>query len=350
MKAIRYHGPGDVRVEEIPLPGCGEGEIRVKVDACAVCGTDLKAWKVGNPRIDAPQVMGHEFTGCVGTVGPKVTGFAPGDRIVMATSVSCGDCPYCYRGWPNLCLNLAPMGFAYPGGMAEYVTIPARAVARGHVVKVPVPIMPEHAALAEPISCTVNAARNCGIERGDVVLVMGAGPMGIMNACTARRFGADRVIMTEVNSARLAQAREFGFDRLVDPAAEDLARIIDDETDGLGVDVAIVAAPAALPQEQAIALVRKRGTVCLFASLPVENRLLAMDSRAVHYGERRIVGTSDSTPADVTQAVQWLVEGMLPADRLVSHVLELDAIAKAFDLMQSGEALRVVLKPQTTGK
>jgi len=345
MKAIRYHGPGDVRVEETPVPDCSADEIRVRVDACAVCGTDLKAWKVGNPRINAPQVMGHEFTGLVETVGADVSGFAMGDRIVMATSISCGGCTYCRKGWPNLCLDLAPMGFAYPGGMAEYVTIPARALAHGHVVEVPGRVKPEHAALAEPVSCTVNAARNCGIERGDTVLVMGAGPMGIMNACTARRFGADRIIMTEVNPTRLAQARDFGFEVLVDPTQENLQRIVNDQTSGLGVDVAIVAAPAASPQEQAVMLVRKRGTVCLFASLPVEKRNISLDSRAIHYGELRVVGTSDSTPTDVKQAVQYLAEGTLPAERLVSHVLKLDAIAQAFELMQSGEALRVVLKP-----
>jgi L-iditol 2-dehydrogenase len=237
------------------------------------------------------------------------------------------------------------MGFASPGGMAEYVAIPARALKRGHVLKVPAHVTPEHAALAEPISCTVNAARNCGIESGDTVLVMGAGPMGIMNACTAQRFGAGRIIMTEVNPVRLAQARDFGFDLLVDPTQEDLEQIVRDETGGLGADVAIVTAPAAAPQEQAVTLVRKRGTVCLFASLPVEQRQISLDSRAIHYGELRVVGTSDSTPDDVTQAVQYLAEGTLSADRLVSHVLALDAVTEAFDLMQSGEALRVVLKP-----
>ena len=155
--------------------------------------------------------------------------------------------------------------------------------------------------------------------------------------------------MTEVNPVRLAQARDFGFDVLVDPTKEDLEQIVRDATDGLGVDVAIVAAPAAAPQEQAVTLVRKRGTICLFASLPVEKRQISLDSRAIHYGELRVVGTSDSTPDDVTQAVQYLAEGTLPADRLVSHVLTLDAVTEAFELMQSGEALRVVLKPQVVG-
>lgn len=345
MRAIRFHGPGDIRVEEIPVPECGSGSLRVKVDACAVCGTDLKAWNVGNPRIQAPQVMGHEFTGVVETVGTEVDGFVLGDRVVMATSVSCGKCAYCQKGWPNLCLDLAPMGFSYPGGMADYVTIPVRALAGGHVIKVPGEIEANHAALAEPVSCAVNACRNAGIEPGDTVLVMGAGPMGVINACVAKRFGAARIIMTEVNPLRLEQARAFGFDRLVNPDSEDLGDVIRRETECLGVDVAIVAAPAAQPQEQAVSLVRKRGTVCLFASLPVDRRNITLDSRAIHYGELRVVGTSDSTPADVKQAVEFLGEASFPAARLVSHVMKLEEITQTFELMQSGEALRVVLKP-----
>lgn len=345
MRALVYHAPGDIRLETIPVPSCGEGELRIRIDACAVCGTDFKTYLHGNPRIKAPMVMGHEFTGLVETLGRGAAGFRVGDRVVMATSVACGECYYCRQGWRNLCANLAPMGFSYPGGMAEFTTIPARAVANGHVVRVPPGVKAEHAALAEPLSCTVNAAENCGIARGHTVVVVGAGPMGIMNACMAREFGAAQVILAEINPRRLAMAEPFGFDRLVDPATEDLVAVVKDATDGLGADVAIVAAPAARPQEEAPLLVRKRGTVCLFASLPKGESVLALDSRPVHYGELRIVGTSDSTPAQVAKAVELIAGGSVPVDRLATHVLGLDDLRKAYDLMQSGESLRVVLKP-----
>jgi len=345
MKAVVYHAPADIRVETVAVPSCGRDELRVKIDACAVCGTDLKTYVHGNPRIKAPMVMGHEFTGLVETVGAAVEGFSVGDRIVMATSVSCGECTYCKRGWPNLCADLAPMGFSYPGGMAEYTTIPARAIAGGHVVKVPPGVAAEHAALAEPLSCTVNACENCSVGQGDTVVVIGAGPMGIMNACMAREFGATKVIVAEINPARLAMCEPFGFDLLVNPANQDLAEAVMNETGGLGADVAIVAAPAAPPQQQAPLLVRKRGTVCLFASLPKGESTISVDSRPIHYGELTVVGTSDSTPAQVAKAVELLSGGAIPADRIVTHVLGLDDLFKAYELMQSGEALRVVLKP-----
>ncbi|GAK50445.1 alcohol dehydrogenase superfamily, zinc-containing [Candidatus Moduliflexus flocculans] len=345
MKAVVYYAPKDMRVEMVPIPACGADEIRVKVDACAVCGTDLKSYLVGNPRIKAPLASGHEFTGIVETVGAQVKGFTIGERIVMATSVSCGKCYYCKQGWPNLCADVAPMGFSYPGGMAEYVTIPARALQHGHVIKVPAQVKAEHAALAEPVSCTVNAMENCQLQPGATVVVVGAGPMGILNACVARGMGASKVILAEVNEARLKQAEAFGFDRLVNPSKEDLTQIVLAETGGVGADVAIVAAPAAPPQEQALSMVRKRGTVCLFASLPVGKNMLSIDSRKIHYGELRVVGTSDSTPKQVEKAVALIANNEIPAAQIATHRLPLDGILQSFELMQSGEALRVVLIP-----
>ncbi len=327
------------------MPGCNADELRVKVDACAVCGSDWKAYKAGNPRMKPPITIGHEFTGLVETVGANVAGFAVGDRVVMATSISCGECLFCRRGWRNLCTDLRPMGFHYPGGMAEFVTIPARGVQQGHVVKVPPAVPPTHAALSEPVSCCVNAVENCAVTDGDVVAVLGAGPMGILNACVAREYGAAKIILSEVNPVRLTQAKAFGFDRLVDPAAEDLADVVRQATGGYGADVVMVAAPAAQPQEQAVTLARKRGTVCLFASLPAGNSMLQVDSRPIHYGELRVIGSSDSTAAHVRRAVELIAGGSLPIDRIASHVLRLDDIHRAFALMESGEALRVVLAP-----
>ena len=153
IKAVVYHGPLDVRCESVVMPACGADEIRVKVDACAVCGSDWKAYKSGNPRMKPPITIGHEFTGLIETVGADVRGFAIGERVVLATSLSCGECLYCRRGWRNLCTDLRPIGFYYNGGMAEFVTLPARAWQQGHVVKVPAGVEPVLAALAEPVSC-----------------------------------------------------------------------------------------------------------------------------------------------------------------------------------------------------
>ncbi|MCF7732366.1 MAG: alcohol dehydrogenase catalytic domain-containing protein [Akkermansiaceae bacterium] len=344
IKAVVYHAPGDIRVEDVPMPVCGADELLVKVDACAVCGTDLKSMVSGNPRIKAPRTMGHEFTGLIEAVGAEVDGFATGERVVMATSVSCGECFYCRRGYRNLCEKLAPMGFSYEGGMAEYLVIPGLAIRNGHVIKVPAGVKPEHAALAEPLSCAVNACGNCNIREGDTVVVIGAGPMGILNACAAREFGAGRIIMAEINPDRLAKCAPFA-DLLVNSGEQDLKRIVLAETGGVGADVVIVAAPAAPPQEEALAIVRKQGTVCLFASLPVGKCELRIDSRLLHYGEIKLVGSSDSTPEHVRRAVEMIAGGALRMDLLATHKLPLDGIHQSFELMKSGESMRVVLIP-----
>ena len=346
MKAVVYYAPGDVRIEDVPVPECGAEEVLVRVDACAVCGTDWKSFQHGNPRIKAPLTMGHEFTGVVVQAAADVSGApAVGDRIVMATSISCGTCFYCRRRWPNLCMDLAPMGFHFAGGMAEYVRIPSRALRNGHVVKTPRELPPEHAALAEPVSCAVNSLQQCDLQPGDTVLVLGVGPLGLMNACVARGLGAGKIILSEPNEARLQQAESFAFDVLVNPAREDLTARVMAETNGLGADVAIVAAPAAAPQEQAVHLVRKRGTVVLFASLPAGASDLTFDSRRIHYGELRIVGTSDSAPWHVQKAVELLAAGTVPAAKLATHILPLDGFHEALKWMASGRALRVVLRP-----
>jgi len=350
VKAVVFYGKNDVRVEQVPPPACGPGEILVKIEACAVCGSDLKTFQNGNPRMKPPITMGHEFSGRVDAVGTGVRGFIPGERVVMATSVSCGRCFYCRKGWSNLCLDLKPMGFAFPGGMAEYVLIPELAVRNGHLVKVPGEpdgggLAPQHAALAEPVSCAVNCAELCGIGAGDTVVVVGAGPLGLMNLFVAREFGARRLILAQREGKRLEQARAFDCDRLVNASREDLRSVVLEETGGLGADCVIVAAPSASAQEQALGLVRKRGTLCLFASLPVGANMLSLDSRAIHYGEIRVVGASDSTARQVERALTILGKPGFPKQQLVSHQLGLQDIARAFELMLSRDCLRVVLEP-----
>jgi L-iditol 2-dehydrogenase len=345
MSAVVYHGKGDVRVERIPVPECKPGELRIRIDACAVCGSDQKTFNSGNPRMKPPITMGHEFTGLVETVGGVVKGFRVGERVVMATSISCGECFYCKKGWSNLCTKLNPMGFSYPGGMAEYVIIPEIALKNGHVIKVPPEVPAEHAALAEPFSCAVNAAENCMIGTGDTVVVVGAGPLGIMNLYVAGAFGASKLILAQREGKRLEQARAFVCDRLVNTTAENLVEVVRQETAGVGADCVIVAAPEALVQEQALGLARKKGRVCLFASLPLGKNMLTIDSRAIHYGELAVLGASDSTPRQVQKAVDLLSRPGSPAGRLATPVLPLDRIADAFRIMAERDGMRVVLKP-----
>ena len=162
---------------------------------------------------------------------------------------------------------------------------------------------------------------------------------------TLTGFCPGTIVLSEIAAPRLAQAAPFGCELLIDASREDLVQRVKQATGGLGADVVIVAAPAAQPQELALDLVRKRGTVCLFASLPVGQSMLQLDSRKIHYGEIRMIGSSDSTAQHVREAVELMAAASVPAARLVTHTLPLDGIFQAFDLMITGEALRVVLKP-----
>jgi L-iditol 2-dehydrogenase len=305
----------------------------------------MKTFNNGNPRMKPPMVMGHEFSGLVETAGKAVKGFRVGERIVMATSISCGECFYCKKGWNNLCAKLNPMGFSYPGGMAEYLVIPAAAIRNGHVVKVPPGMLPEHAALAEPTSCAVNCVENCGIKGGETVVVVGAGPLGILNLYVAREYGARKLILAQREGKRLLQAGEFEYERLVNTTKEDLAEVVRSETGGLGADVAIVAAPEAGAQEQALDLVHKKGRVCLFASLPVGKSILNIDSRTIHYNEIIVTGASDSTPRQVEKAASVLSRKDFPKQKIANPILKLQDIHKAFQIMQAREGMRVVLRP-----
>ena len=345
MEAVVFYLPDEVWVEDINQPQCGTDELLVKVEACAICGSDMKTIVSGNPRMIPPRVMGHEFVGTIVETGQSTSGFQIGERIVMATSISCGSCLYCRKGWPNLCRELAPMGFAYDGGMAEYVLIPSLAIKNGHVVKVTGKLPAKIATLAEPVSCAVNAVENCRISEGDIVVIVGAGPMGIINGCVAKAYGASRVIIAEINPDRLKQCEAFGFDRLVNPTEENLLHIVKKETDGYGADVAIIAAPAVSPQQDALNLVRKRGTVMLFASLPAGKSNINIDSRLVHYREINVTGCSDSTSAHVIKALELLSSNIFPAEKLVTHSLPLSEFDKGLELMKKGESLRVVLIP-----
>lgn len=166
MKAVVFHAPLDVRLEEVRKPQCPSGGVLVEVEACGVCGTDLKTYRYGNPRIKAPQIMGHEFVGIIMKNSADYREFNVGDRIIIATSVSCSRCYFCQKSWRNLCDFFSPMGFFYPSGMAEFVAIPARAVDNGHVIKVPKAIPSECATLSEPLSCVVNASENIRMQKG----------------------------------------------------------------------------------------------------------------------------------------------------------------------------------------
>lgn len=337
-----FYAPQDVRYQQVAVNEPGDGQVLVEVEACAICGTDFKAWKKGNPRLRPPITMGHEFCGRIIALGEGVKACVIGQRVTMATTIGCGSCVYCAAGRTNLCRSAEAMGFAHPGAMASRVIIPAAAVRQGHLVDVGDLAAPI-ATLAEPLSCVINGLSKVPAEARRTVLILGLGPLGALHALAARAFGARRIVGADPSPGRRQLAQAMPFDEVCDPG--EIGQRIAPHAGGEGFDLAIVTAPAAAAMAGAIPQVRKGGYVSWFGSLPVGEHELTIDSRAVHYGELTVFGTSDSTVAHVRAAVDMLRGHESIAARMITHELPLNGFEQAMQLIERGAALKIVLRP-----
>jgi len=351
MRAAVYYGPGDVRVEDRPEPAGTEDNLVAQVNCCAICGTDVKLATIGHHRAKPGQIIGHELVGHIVHVGEQVVGFAEGERITLATSVGCGraSCPYCSRGLHNLCADELPIGLGADGALAEFMAIPPQALAGGNVVKVPDQVPDEAAALSEPMSCAINAQQIAGVAQGDSVLVIGGGPLGVIHAELAKAFGARQVMISQRSEPRLSILRELEDVLVIDAVNEDVGEVVEQNTDGLGVDVVLVAAPTREAQEASIGYVRKGGAVSLFASLPSGASDITFNSRTIHYGELRVCGASDSRPEHVRRAVELLADGKIDYAKIITDRVSLENIHEGFELMKKKQCLKVLVFPRDEG-
>ena len=344
MKKVIFYKQNDIRVEDIARPTVEPGGLLAKVQACAICGTDLKMYLNGNPRIKPPQTIGHEFVAEIVEVGKGAKGFETGARVTMATSISCGNCDVCRAGFTNRCENLKPISYDYPGAFAEYIAIPPAGVIGGNVIKVPADLG-EIAALAEPISCAINSQILASVKKGDTVVVVGFGPLGAIHAQLARANGATKIIVTGRSPYRLKLAESFDIDAVIDTKKADMVEQTMKLTAGEGADAAIVTVPTAHAQQQSLSMVRKGGMVNLFASLPKGNSELKIDSRLIHYRELFISGASDSTPSHVDLAVKLLDKGLITQE-IITHRLGIDSFMDGIELMQNSQCLKVLIEPK----
>lgn len=342
MKAVRFYKQQDIRVEDIAQPRPQPGGLLVKVEACAICGTDLKMYSKGNPRIKPPQTIGHEFVGEIVEVGKDVKGYHVGEKVTMATSISCGRCAVCRAGYTNRCEYIKPISYDYPGAFAEYIAIPTAGVVGGNVIKVPAGLG-EMAALAEPISCAINAQILAGVKLGDTVVVVGFGPLGAIHTQVAKANGATKVIVTERSANRLKIAQQLDIEAIIDASQTEPAEQVMKLTGGVGADVVIVTAPAVAAQEQAFSMARKGGMINLFASLPAGGSELKVDSRLIHYRELFISGASDSSPYHVELAVKLLSKGLV-CEKIITHRFPIEQFMDGLMVMKDQEGLKVLIK------
>jgi L-iditol 2-dehydrogenase len=338
MKVAVYYDLQDIRIEDRPEPKIGEDEILVQMKACGVCGSDLMDWYL---RTRAPLVLGHEPTGIVAKKGKQVDNVNLGDRVFVHHHVACMTCHYCLNGDYTLCEQFHESNIE-PGGFAEYFRVPSPNL-RLDTLKIPESMSFEQATLIEPVGCCIRALKKCGLQYGDTVAIIGAGPTGLIHTALAKTFGASAIIVSDFIEARLNFARKFGADRAINPKNEVLSDSVKGETDGRGVDIAVVTAPSLEAYKAGLDVCRKGGKLCVFAPT-APGKYIQMSPKDLFFSEIRIVPSYSTSHIETRLALDLMISGKVNLGELISHRFELDETAKAFETALNGEkSLKVVV-------
>lgn len=348
MLALRFYAPDDLRLEEVPEPTCGTGEVKIRVKNCSTCGTDVKIRKNGHQNLTPPRIIGHEIAGEVVEIGSGVAGdWKPGDRVQVIAAVPCGKCHECRKGWMAVCQNQTSVGYQYDGGFAEYMIVPREVLAVDGMNRIPDGVGFAEASAAEPFACAINAQEQLGIEPGDDVVIFGAGPIGCMHVRIARGVHrAGRVILVDINSERLKMSADAVQPDVVINASEvNIVEEILKLTDGRGADVIITATPANITQEQAVSMAARNGRISFFGGLPKTNPTITLDSNLVHYRQLHIHGANGSAPEHNRRALDYIASGEVPVADLITRRIKLRDVLDAFGIVERGEAIKVTVEP-----
>lgn len=342
MKAVRFWAPNDIRYEEIDVPKLNEGEILVRVHAALTCGTDIKTYRRGHPVLikTTPSGFGHEFSGVIVKKDEAVTQFEIGDRVVCANSAPCGECFYCKRGEYELCENLELLNGAY----AQFIKIPKRIVEKNTLL-LPRNLSFASAAFTEPLSNVIHGMAKTPIKQGDVVGVMGIGPIGLMFARLAKLQGA-KVIALGRNPLKLKMAHEFAHaDIVIDinkcPNPEEV--IINNTNEKRGLDVAIECVGLPEMWEKMFSLVRKGGYVHFFGGC-ASGSSVNLDTRRLHYDEVKIISSFHHTPQYFREALDMIASGKIEVDKLITRHMDMKYAKRAIEMHRDGEAIKVLLE------
>ena len=351
MKALVANAPGEYKLEDVPAPQAGPGEIVVKVEACGVCAGDLKAYHgapsfwggEGNPPyIKAPMIPGHEFIGRITDMGEDVKGdFAIGDRVISEQIVPCGECKFCKTGRYWMCQKHDVYGFQYNvnGGMAEYMKFPKEAIN----FKVPDELPIEQAVLIEPYSCSKHCVDRANIGNEDVVVLSGAGTLGLGMVGAIRQRNPKMLIVLDLNDERLKMAKRFGADMTLNPQKSDVVKTIQELTEGYGCDIYIEATGHPASVQQGLEAIRKMGT---FVEFSVFNEMATVDWSIISDRKELDVLGAHLSPYCYETVIEWIGNGKMPTEGVVTHKLRLEEWEKAFELASKGtESLKVIITP-----
>lgn len=344
MAAAILGGIGDLSLRRVPRPSPGPGEVLLRVEANTICGTDLRIISGAKTAGVRPGVvLGHEFAGRIEAVGDGVEGVTIGAQATCSIVVSCQRCPACLAGREHLCERLVLFGYEIDGGLAEYLLVPKVAMDHGNLVLTERELPATTLALAEPVSCCLNGARQVRVAPGDAVVVLGTGPIGLLHVALAKLAGAT-TILASGRPGRLDAALALGASEAYDLTGEALSREIMRRTGGRGADVVIVAVGGLDLANQALEVAAIGGRVNYFAGFP-KGSTAVMDPNLIHYRELVVTGGSNARRADVVQAVELLSSGALDVGALVTHRFPLDDLDEAVDAVRQRRGLKVAVTP-----
>ncbi|MFH1639833.1 MAG: zinc-dependent dehydrogenase [Chloroflexota bacterium] len=341
MRIAMYYSNKDIRLEEMPVPKIGHGEMLVRVMASGICGSDLMEWY---RRDRAPLVLGHEIGGEVVAVGEGVTGYKTGDRVTAAHHVPCNTCPQCLAGNHTVCESVRRTNFD-PGGFAEYLRLPAINVERG-VFRLPDEVSFEEATFVEPLSCILRGQRRAGMQVGKSVLVLGSGIAGLLHVKLARALGAGRIMATDISSFRLEAAKRFGAEAVIN-AREDVPELVRELNSGSLADIVIVCTGAPQAIQQAFRAVERGGTILFFAPTN-EGVTIPFSVNDVFWRRDVTLATSYAgSPADYAMALELIRAGRVTVRDMITHRLGLAEAGRGFQLVaQAQDSIKVIVLPQ----
>jgi L-iditol 2-dehydrogenase len=349
MIAATYTQGGAFTVEDVPVPEIGAEEILLRVMGTSICGTDTKIIRNGHRKLQPGQknILGHEFAGVIARVGSHVKDFREGMRIGVAPNWGCGHCEACRRDLANYCPEYSAFGIDQPGSHAEFVRLPKQVIQQGNIVPLPEGMPWRFAALAEPLSCVVQAQRTVDLQAGEAVAVYGCGPMGLLNVLLAAASGAEKILAIDPNPARRERALALGATRAIVGRREDVRAEVMEETSGRGVDVVITAAPDPQIPAEGLTFLAPFGRLCLFAGLPRNQPQAALDGNAIHYRKLQVTGTSGGSNQDYREAINLIDRGSIDLSGIVSHGFMLNELESAYKMALSGEGIKIVLTADT---
>ncbi|MDQ1280703.1 MAG: hypothetical protein QG670_1966 [Thermoproteota archaeon] len=339
MKAALLYGPRDLRVEVVDIPQMTDDFALIKIMACGVCPTDLRTY-IGSraSTTSGPRRIGHEWVGEVIEVGKNITRVKVGDRVAINNKIPCGNCYYCTNGADHLCTNLFGAGRVISGGDAQYGVATDKAL-----YQIPDNVSWEEAAFAEPVSCVMNGIDNCNIKLGDDVLIVGAGPMGLLNMQIAKLKGG-RIIMSDIIDERLAKAKEMGADEVINSSTGDFTKMVKDLTGGRGADVVVVSVGNRIAETQGLSAAGKNSTVIFFGGTWPETKI-EIDPNFFHYNEVKLTGSSNFNYGVFPRSLKLMSSKLIKLEPIISHRLPLDRVKEGFELVEKKGGMKVMISP-----